>query len=144
MKVQVLKEKFLNGIGIWLEERVDDMLRDNPSLAISSVYIKRGCHNVINKYKDKIGNSIDNASLFIADGEGNINTDTLFADVMEIFKGMEESSFDIGFVKGVIGKGKISVTLPDNILMNVIFGSKKTITFNEDDFLELKSLLFTE
>ena len=144
MKVQVLKEKFLSGVDMWLEERVDDMLKENPSLAIPSVYIKRGCHNVINKYKDKIGNSIDNASLFFADEEGNIDTNTLFADVMEIFKGMEESSFNMGFVKGVIGKGKVSITLPDNVLMNIIFGSKKTITFDEADFLELKSLLLAE
>lgn len=113
-------------------------------MAIPAVYMKRGCHNIIRRYKDNINNGIDNAALFLADEEGNINADTLFMDAMELFKGMEETPFDIGFVTGTIGKGKVCVTLPDNILMNVIFGNKKTITLNEDDFLELKTLLTTE
>jgi len=62
-------------------------------------------------------------------------------DALELFKGIEESPFDIGVVKGSIGKGKIALTLPENIFTNIIFGSNKTIVFNEDDFLELKNLL---
>lgn len=54
---------------------------------------------------------------------------------------MEETSFDLGIIKGIVGKGKLSLTLPDNILTNIVFGSNKAITFNEDDFLELKDLL---
>ena len=144
MKIETLKEKFVGSIDLWLGERVDEMLSGNPSMAIPAVYMKRGCHNIIKRYKDNINNGIDNAALFLADEEGNINADTLFMDAMELFKGMEETPFDIGFVTGTIGKGKVCVTLPDNILMNVIFGNKKTITFNEDDFLELKTLLTTE
>lgn len=141
MNAETLKEKFLGSIDLWLEERIDDMLRENPALAVPSVYIKRGCHNIINKYKGKISKGIDNAALFFADEEGNINMDTLFADAMELFKSMEDSPFDMGMLKGSIGKGRIALTLPDNILMNIIFGSKKTLTFGGDDFLELKNLL---
>lgn len=141
MKVDLLKEKFLGCIDLWLENRVDEMLNDNPTLTIPSVYMKRGCHNIIKKYKCKIENGIDNVALFIADEEGEINNDTLFADAIELFKEMDEKSFDIGFVTGNIGKGKVSVTLPDNVLMSIIFGNKKTITFDESDFLELKNLL---
>ena len=141
MNIETLKEKFLGSIDLWLEERVDDMLRENPALAVSSVYIKRGCHNIINKYKGKISKGIDNAALFFADEEGNINMDTLFADAMELFKSMEDSPFDMGMLKGSIGNGRIAITLPENIFTNIIFGSNKTIVFNGDDFLELKNLL---
>ena len=141
MKVEALKEKFLSSIDLWLESRVDEMLSGNPAMAIPAVYMKRGCHNIIEKYKCKISDGIDNAAMFIADGNGEINGDTLFADAMELFKGMEEAPFDMGFLTGTIGKGKVALTLPDNVLMNVIFGNKKTITFDESDFLELKSLL---
>lgn len=141
MNIETLKEKFLGSIDLWLEERVDDMLKNNPVLTVPSVYIKRGCHNIINKYKGKISKGIDNAALFFADEEGNINMDTLFADALELFKSIEESPFDLGFVKGSIGKGRIAITLPDNIFMNIIFGSNKTIVFNGNDFLELKNLL---
>lgn len=66
---------------------------------------------------------------------------TVFEDIMKIFSSMEETSFDLGIIKGIVGKGKLSLTLPDNILTNIVFGSNKAITFNEDDFLELKDLL---
>lgn len=141
MKVEALKEKFLGGMELWLESRVDEMLSSNPALAIPSIYMKKGCHNIIKKYKCKIEDGIDDAILFIADESGEINGDTLFADAMELFRGMEEKPFDMGFLKGTIGKGKVSITLPDNVLMNIIFGNKKTITFDESDFLELKNLL---
>ena len=63
---------------------------------------------------------------------------------MKIFSSMEETSFDIGIIKGIVGKGKVSLTLPVNILTNIVFGSNKAITFNEDDFLELRDLLLEE
>lgn len=141
MNIETLKEKFLGSIDLWLEARINDMLKENPALAVPSVYIKRGCHNIINKYKGKISKGIDNAALFFADEEGNINMDTLFADAMELFKSMEDSPFDMGMLKGSIGNGRIAITLPENIFTNIIFGSNKTIVFNGDDFLELKNLL---
>ena len=141
MNIPTLKEKMLSSLDTWLKERIDEMVSDNPTLAVSSVYIKRGCHNILKKYEGKISQSIDNAALFLADEKGDINTSTLYADVIELFKGLEDNPFDIGLVQGVVGKGKISITLPDNIFTNIIFGNKKTITFNEKDFLELKALL---
>lgn len=141
MKVPELKDKFINSIELWLEDRIDDMLKDNPAMAIPAVYIKRGCHNITKRYKDSINDSIDKASLFFTDEEGNINADTLFTDAMTLIKEIEESPFDIGIVKGTIGKGKVSITLPNNVFLNILFGNKKTITFDENDFLELKSLL---
>nr|DAG91653.1 MAG TPA: hypothetical protein [Crassvirales sp.] len=140
MNIPTLKEKMLDSLDTWLKGRVDEMVNDNPALSLPSVYIKRGCHNILNKYEGKISQSIDNAALFLADENGDINTNTLFTDAMEIFKGLEDNTFDIGLVQGVVGKGRISITLPDNIFTNIIFGNKKTITFNENDFLELKSL----
>lgn len=140
MNIPTLKEKMLGSLDTWLKGRIDEMVSDNPALSLPSVYIKRGCHNILNKYEGKISQSIDNAALFLADENGDINTNTLFADAMEIFKGLEDNTFDIGLVQGVVGKGRISITLPDNIFTNIIFGNKKTITFNENDFMELKSL----
>lgn len=144
MNIPTLKDKILDSLDLWLEERIDDMIKDNTSLAIPSVYLKRGCHNIINKYEGKISEGIDNAALFLTDENGNIDTKTIFEDIMKIFSSMEETSFDIGIIKGIVGKGKVSLTLPDNILTNIVFGSNKAITFNEDDFLELKDLLLEE
>lgn len=144
MNIPAFKDKILDSLDLWLEERIDDMIKDNKSLAIPSVYLKRGCHNIINKYEGKISEGIDNAALFLTDENGNIDAKTIFEDIMKIFSSMEETSFDIGIIKGMVGKGKVSLTLPDNILTNIVFGSNKAITFNEDDFLELKDLLLEE
>lgn len=144
MNIPAFKDKILDSLNLWLEERIDDMIKDNTSLAIPSVYLKRGCHNIINKYEGKISEGIDNAALFLTDENGNIDAKTIFEDIMKIFSSMEETSFDIGIIKGMVGKGKVSLTLPDNILTNIVFGSNKAITFNEDDFLELKDLLLEE
>lgn len=144
MNIPTLKDKILDSLDLWLEERIDDMIKDNTSLAIPSVYLKRGCHNIINKYEGKISEGIDNAALFLTDENGNIDAKTIIEDIMKIFSSMEETSFDIGIIKGIVGKGKVSLTLPDNILTNIVFGSNKAITFNEDDFLELKDLLLEE
>ncbi len=144
MNIPAFKDKILDSLDLWLEERIDDMIKDNTSLAIPSVYLKRGCHNIINKYEGKISEGIDNAALFLTDENGNIDAKTIFEDIMKIFSSMEETSFDIGIIKGMVGKGKVSLTLPDNILTNIVFGSNKAITFNEDDFLELKDLLLEE
>lgn len=141
MNIPTLKDKILDSLDLWLEERIDDMIKDNTSLAIPSVYLKRGCHNIINKYEGKISEGIDNAALFLTDENGNIDAKTVFEDIMKIFSSMEETSFELGIIKGIVGKGKLSLTLPDNILTNIVFGSNKAITFNEDDFLELKDLL---
>ena len=144
MNIPAFKDKILDSLDLWLEERIDDMIKDNTSLAIPSVYLKRGCHNIINKYEGKISEGIDNAALFLTDENGNIDAKTIFEDIMKIFSSMEETSFDIGIIKGMVGKGKVSLTLPDNILTNIVFGSNKAITFYEDDFLELKDLLLEE
>lgn len=144
MNIPAFKDKILDSLDLWLEERIDDMIKDNTSLAIPSVYLKRGCHNIINKYEGKISEGIDNAALFLTDENGNIDAKTIFEDIMKIFSSMKETSFDIGIIKGMVGKGKVSLTLPDNILTNIVFGSNKAITFNEDDFLELKDLLLEE
>lgn len=144
MNIPTLKDKILDSLDLWLEERIDDMIKDNPSLAIPSVYLKRGCHNIINKYEGKISEGIDNAALFFTDENGNIDAKTVFEDIMKIFSSMEETSFDLGIIKGIVGKGKVSLTLPDNILTNIVFGSNKAITLNENDFLELKELLLEE
>lgn len=144
MNIPTLKDKILDSLDLWLEERIDDMIKDNTSLAIPSVYLKRGCHNIINKYEGKISEGIDNAALFFTDENGNIDAKTVFEDIMKIFSSMEETSFDLGIIKGIVGKGKVSLTLPDNILTNIVFGSNKAITLNENDFLELKELLLEE
>ena len=144
MNVTELKEKLLTSLDLWADARISDMVKENPALAIPSVYMKRAQHNIIAKHKDSWGKSIDNATLFIADEEGNIDADTIFSDLMQMLENISNYEFDLGFIKGRIDRGALSIDLPDNIITTILFGSKKSISFTKDDFEELKSLITAE
>ena len=141
MNVTELKEKLLTSLDMWADARISDMVKENPALAIPSVYMKRASHNIIAKNKDSWGNSIDNATLFIADENGNIDANTIFEDIMQLLKAVEDYHFDFGIVHGHISNGAISIDLPDNIATAILFGSKRSINFTEEDFVELKDLV---
>ena len=144
MNVTELKEKLLTSLDLWADARISDMVKGNPALAIPSVYMKRASHNIIANNKDKWGESIDNATLFIADENGNIDADTIFTDLMQMLESISNYEFDLGFIKGRIDGGTLSIDLPDNIITNILFGSKKSISFTKTDFDELKSLITAE
>lgn len=144
MNVTELKEKLLTSLDLWADARIDDMVKANQMLAIPSVYMKRAAHNIIAKHKDSWGKSIDNATLFIADENGNIDADTIFSDIIQMLENISNYEFDLGFIKGRIDGGVLSIDLPDNIITTILFGSKKSISFTKDDFDELKSLVTAE
>ena len=144
MNVTELKEKLLTSLDLWADARISDMVKETPALAIPSVYMKLAAHNIIAKNKDKWGKSIDNATLFIADEDGNIDADTIFSDLMQMLENISNYEFDLGFIKGRIDGGVLSIDLPDNILMTILFGSKKSISFTKNDFEELRSLITSE
>ena len=144
MNVTELKEKLLTSLDLWADARISDMVKENPALAIPSVYMKRASHNIIAKHKDSWGKSIDNATLFIADENGNIDADTIFSDLMQMLENISNYECDFGFIKGRIDGGTLSIDLPDNIITTILFGSKKSISFTRTDFEELKSLITAE
>lgn len=141
MKIEELKEKFLTSIDLWADARIDDMVKGNPMLAIPSAYMKRAAHNVIAHNKEKWGKSIDNATLFLADENGDINADTIFEDLMQMLKSVQDYHFDFGIIHGHINDGVVSIDLPDNILTAIFLGSKRSLSITPDDFLELKTLI---
>lgn len=144
MNVTELKEKLLTSLDLWADARISEMVKENPALAIPSVYMKRASHNIIAKHKDSLEKSIDNATLFIADEDGNIDADTIFSDLMQMLENISNYEFDLGFIKGRIDGGVLSIDLPDNIITTILFGSKKSISFTKNDFEELRSLITSE
>lgn len=144
MNVTELKEKLLTSLDLWADARISDMVKENPALVIPSVYMKRASHNIIAKHKDSWGKSIDNATLFIADEDGNIDADTIFSDLMQMLENISNYEFDLGFIKGRIDGGALVIDLPDNIITTILFGSKKSISFTKADFEELRSLVTAE
>lgn len=144
MNVTELKEKLIDSVDVWADARIDDMVKGSPMLAIPSVYMKRAAHKIIAKNKKGWDKSIDNAALFIANENGEIDADTIFSDMMQMLKAVENHHFDFGIIHGHISNGTISIDLPDNIATTILFGSKRSINFTEEDFTELKDLILTK
>lgn len=141
MNINELKKKLLDSADFWVEQRIDELVERNPKMAVASVYLKRGARNWLAKERDTISKTMDGVAMFIADGEGNVNTETLFDDLINLFTAMDEMPYDYGMVKGTIGKGKIRIDIPDNILTNILFGNSDAITITDDDIKELKELI---
>lgn len=134
------KDKAIDSIGTWIDGRIDDFVAQNPNMKVASVYMKRGAKNYLARERGRIENTIDNASLFICDEEGNIDADMLFDDMLKMFKDMEETPFGKGMFQGTVGKGVIRFKLPENPVFNLMFGNTGAIRITEADLLELKEL----
>lgn len=140
MTIHDLKDKTVASVRMWAEERIDDLANTNPKLTVASVYMKRGVKNWLSKEGYRIDNLIDNAAIFVCDENGNVNMETLFADMLSVFKNMEEVPFEHGLLKGTIGKGVIRIALPDNPLVAFLFGETGALKVTDTDLLELKAL----
>lgn len=143
MNLQKLKERLAPSIETWIDARIDDMIKGNPSLAIPSVYMKRAAHNIVCRNKEEWEEKIDKLSLFVADENGVVDAESVFDDAMQILKAMEKKPFDIGVLHGTIGDGCISIDMPDGIISALLFGSNKSIAITTDDIAELKNILIT-
>lgn len=136
-----LKDNIYNSLIPWIDERINSLVESNPKLKVASVYLKRGAKNYIIHERDKIDEIIDNVSLFVCDENGNIDTDMLFDDLIQMFRDMEEVPFGKGFIHGTFGKGKIRFALPDNPITNLLFGDTGAIKITDADILELKKII---
>lgn len=140
-KLNILKDKAISSIEMWLDNRIDNFVEDNPKLKIASIYMKRGAKNYFAKEQYNFERMIDNAALFICDENGNIDAEMLFDDLMTMFREMDEAKFGKGFIQGSIGKGVIRLELPkDNPIIKLLFGDTGAIRITEEDFMELKDL----
>lgn len=141
MKTEELKEKLLASVDLWADARIDDLVKGNPMLAIPSVYMKRAAHNMIARKRDAWDRQVDNAALFIADENGEVNADTIFEDIRQMLKAVDDYHFDVGILRGHIDGGTIYIDLPDNIVTALLFGSKRSVGIGEEDLAELKNLI---
>lgn len=107
----------------------------------ASVYMKRGLDNWLEMEDERINKMVDRSLLFIADKNGGIDTDMLIDDAVEMFKGMEKQQMELGMFLLEYGKGEVSVAIPHNFMLDMIFGDLGKIRLTADDLLEMKELL---
>jgi hypothetical protein len=81
---------------------------------------------------------LNNIALFVVDENGEYNLPKFVDDMTEVVKTMDETPWNIGIISGTLGKGKLRVHIPDNILTRLIFGESGAVCFSADDIAKMR------
>lgn len=133
--------KFKHALQQWGNTKIDELTASRPRLKAASVYLKRGLGNYLEREAESVKEMVGNLALFIADKDGKINVDSVFADVMTMFKEMDTNYSDVGGFGIEYGKGEVNIHIPRNVLYDMIFGDLGHIKITAADLLELKNLI---
>lgn len=136
-----LKGNLKSSIQSWAEEKIDTLCVEKPSLKPASVYLKRGLDNWLDKEDERINKTVDQLAFFVGDKNGTINSDMLIDDAVTMFKAMDKQQTQVGAFVIEYGKGEVTVSIPHNFLLDMVFGNLGQIRFTADDLLEIKELL---
>ena len=135
-----LKNDLLVNMEEWAIYKIDALVECNPNLKMASTYLKRGVRNWIAREDCRIDKMVDNAALFIADENGNINTDVIINDFLEMFKVMDVQKANMGIFDIEYGKGEIKINIPHNPVIDLFMGDLGQIKITCEDILEIKDL----
>lgn len=124
----------------WAVCKIDALVQNHPNLKVASTYMKRGIHNWIGREENKIDRILSDLMLFIADKDGNINTDVIIDDMMEMFKSMEKQQVRIGALLVEYGKGEVCITVPHSPWLDLFLGDLGHVRITTDDILEIKDM----
>lgn len=125
----------------WANGKIDELAAGRPKLKAASVYLKRGLDNWMEREDKRINSMVDGITLFVADKDGNIDTDTLIDDAVAMFKEMDVNFSEIGMFGIEYGKGAVKINIPHNIFFDMIFGDLGQIRITADDLLEIKQMI---
>lgn len=130
-----------NAVRKWAYGKIDELSANRPRLKAASVYLKRGLNNYMEREDKRINSMVDGLTMFVADKDGNIDTDMLIDDAVTMFKEMDVAYAEIGSFGIEYGKGAVTINIPHNVFLDMIFGDLGKITITAEDLLEIKSLL---
>lgn len=125
----------------WANAKIDELAVNRPKLKAASVYLKRGLNNYMEREDKRINSMVDGITLFVADKDGNIDTDMLIDDAIAMFKEMDINFAEIGMFGIEYGKGAVKINIPHNIFFDMIFGDLGQIRITADDLLEIKQMI---
>lgn len=140
-KISEFKGNLKSSIQDWAEMKIDALCEGKPKMKAASVYMKRGLNNWLEREDGRINKMVDNSLLFVADKDGSLDTDILIEDMVTMFKEMDVQKMDMGMFHLEYGKGEVSVAIPHNFFLDMIFGDLGKVRLTANDFLELKELL---
>lgn len=121
----------------WCEGKIDALFPNNPKV---KTLLKNGLNNWMAREDAKINKYVDMALLFVTDENGAVNVDTSLDLLIELFKETPVQTAEVFGMPVSYGKGEIVLTIPHNIVLDMIFGNLGQIRLTSDDLLELKEL----
>lgn len=125
----------------WADGKINELCATRPRLKAASVYLKRGLNNYMEREDKRINSMVDGLTMFVADKDGNIDTDMLIDDAVTMFKEMDVAKAEMGIFDVEYGKGAVTINIPHNVFLDMIFGDLGKITITADDLLEIKALM---
>lgn len=128
-------------VKMWGEKKIDELCAERPRMKAASVYLKRGLNNWLDREEAQVDDLVNTLTLFAADKEGRIDTNTLIDDAVNIFREMDVNYTKLGTFGIEYGKGAVTINIPHNVLLDMIFGDLGMITITTEDLLEIKSLM---
>lgn len=139
--IETLKDSLKNAITEWANKKINTLGMQYPQVQAASTYLKRGLHNWIAREDETITRMLDNSLLFVADENGNVDLDMLVDDAVALFKNMNVVEKQVGPIKLLAGKGEVSIELPHNMLLDMLFGNLGRIRLTTDDLVEIKNFI---
>jgi hypothetical protein len=133
-----MKEAVKTAVKQWAEEKIDTLFGRGHVVAH---YMKRGLTNYLARMDSQADKAVDMLTLFAGDEAGNVDTDKVVEDMMQLFREMEVRKTQLGMLNVRYGEGRIVVDVPHSALYDMVFGKYGTITITADDILELKEMI---
>lgn len=139
-EINTFKSDLKSNIQAWTEDKIDKLSTTRPKLKAASVYMKRGLNNWLDREDMRINKIVDNLLLFVTDESGNINTDIIIDDLINMFNGMDVRQAQVGFINVEYGKGEIKINIPHNPMLDLLFGDLGQVKITSEDILEIKKM----
>ena len=125
-------------IYMWCTSMIDQLFAGKAGLEPAAYYAKNGISNAIDRYDERLNRYIDYAVMFVADKDGEIDTDKLIGDLVEIYKSTEKRTEDVLGMKLEYGAGEIVIYPPDNPFVNILF-PWQSVKITAEDILKIRS-----
>lgn len=120
----------------WGENKINELF---PNSAMGRTFAKNGLNNAMTRYDNKLNEGIENLFMFVSQ-DGVVDTDTMIDGMVQLFKEMKPSEYQLGGFHLSVGSGELALELPKNIFLDMLVGVGK-LRFTSDDILEFKNLL---
>lgn len=136
MNLKADRQVVLTRFEVWLSSQIDSAVCNK----VAAKYLKNALHNYLCANEKTIHDSMDAITMFVADEDGNVDTNTFARDVIDLFANIDGNSMNLGFLNLTVVSDGIEVSMPDNDIIRLLLGSTK-YHFSNSDVQELISAL---